>query len=365
MGRLSVSICCLVMALLCSSCGLGGFGGVSREDVASAGSKQATAAQGQGGEAITVYTARHYDADSELFGAFTRKTGIPVREVKGTAEELVAKMQQDGERSPADLFFTVDGGVLDYAKKAGVLQPLRSETIERQVPAEWRDSEYYWIGITKRARVLVYAKDRVKPEELSTYETLTDAKWRGRLLTRSSSSLYNQSLLASFISLNGPEAAERWAAGVAANLARAPEGGDREQALAVVEGVGDVAIMNAYYVGQLSVSADPEETGVPERLGVVFPNQETTGTHMNVSGIGLARHSVNTDKALKLVEFMTSEEGQTLLVSKSFEFPVNEEAALPPLLNSWGTFEAQELDFSELEAHRETALEIFARAGWL
>ncbi|WP_235885356.1 extracellular solute-binding protein [Paenibacillus cymbidii] len=345
----------LSVSILCSGCDLIGFNNESSYDA-----KAASAA----GETITVYSARHYEADSALFAAFTKMTGIPVNEVKGTAEELVGKMKQDGPNSSADLFFAVDGGVLSYAKREQVLQPLRTAAIDSQVPKKWRDPDEYWIGVTTRARVLVYAKDRVKREELSTYEALTDPKWKGRLLVRSSASLYNQSLLASFISLNGSKQAAQWARGIAGNLARQPEGGDREQALAIVDGIGDVAIMNTYYLGQLSISADPDEAKAPDKLGVVFPNQATTGTHVNISGIGLARYAPRKDNAVKLVEFMTSKEGQTLLVSRSFEYPVNEEAKLPELIASWGTFKSQLVAFSELGDRQREANELFQASGW-
>ncbi|MDQ6423240.1 Fe(3+) ABC transporter substrate-binding protein [Paenibacillus sp. LHD-117] len=313
---------------------------------------------------VTVYTARHYEADPLLFEAFTKKTGIEVVEIKGTAEELIARMKRDGDRSDADLFFAVDGGVLNVAKRENVLQPLRSETLDSQVPAKWRDPDHYWTGVATRARVIVYAKDRVKPEELSTYEDLTDEKWRGRVLARSYASLYNQSLLASFIALNGADEAERWARGIVANFARTPEGGDRDQAQAIADGIGDVAIMNTYYVGQLAASSDPDEAQLAEGLGVFFPNQETTGTHLNISGIGLARYSENRDNALKLMEYLTSKEGQTLLARESFEFPVNLEAEAADPLRSWGTFKAQRLDFADLEQYRQEAIGIFDKAGW-
>lgn len=313
---------------------------------------------------VTVYTSRHYEADSVLFETFTKQTGIEVIEVKGTPEELVARMKQDGVDSDADLFFTVDGGVLNFAKRQNVLQPLRSEVLDRQVPAKWRDPDYYWTGVATRARVIVYAKDRVKPEELSTYESLTDEKWKGKVLVRSSASLYNQSLLASFIALEGSDEAARWAKGIVNNFARVPEGGDREQAKAIADGIGDIAIMNTYYVGQLSTSKDPDEARIAEGLGVFFPNQETTGAHLNISGIGLARYSKHRDNALKLVEYITSKDGQTMLAQKSIEFPVNEEAEVADPIRSWGAFKAQQLDFAALEQFRQEAIDIFERAGW-
>lgn len=355
----------LFLSIVCTACGLGGSSGEPQNH----SEPTVTAIQDTGDTEmkngdVTVYTARHYEADSILFEAFTKRTGIKVNEIKGTAEELVARLKQEGEDSKADLFFTVDGGVLNYAKREKVLQPLSSEVVDRQVPAKWRDPDDYWIGIATRARVIVYAKDRVKPEELSTYESLTDDKWKGRVLVRSYSNLYNQSLLASFISINGEEQAEQWARGIVNNFARVPEGGDRDQAKAIADGIGDVAIMNTYYVGQLAASKDSEEARVAEGLGVFYPNQETTGTHLNISGIGLVRYSKNRENALKLVEYMTSKEGQTQLVQGSYEFPVNEEAEAAEPIKSWGAFKSQQLDFADLEAYRQKAIEIFKKVNW-
>jgi len=350
-----------IAILFCAGCGIIGNG-----EAASLGAEGRESAQpaAGGGKYVTVYTARHYAADTALFEAFTKKTGIRVVEVKGTAQELVDAMAREGEQSDADLFFTVDGGVLSEATRSGVLQPLRSDLVDANVPQALRDPEHYWVGVTTRARVIVYAKDRVKPEELSTYESLTDERWRGRVLVRSSSNLYNQSLLASFIALRGEEWAGRWAEGVAANLARPPEGGDREQAMAVAAGIGDAAIMNTYYVGQLSASDNPEEARATEGLGVFFPDQKAGGTHINISGIGLARHAKHAADALKLVEYMTSEEGQTQLSRESFEFPVNERAEVPELLKSWGSFKGQRIDFADLGSYNKQALDLFRRAGW-
>ncbi|WP_054024022.1 Fe(3+) ABC transporter substrate-binding protein [Bacillus sp. FJAT-28004] len=315
-------------------------------------------------QVVNVFTARHYDIDSQLFDAFTKETGIKVNEIKGTAEELVERLKREGESSEADLFITVDGGVLNYAKQNDVLQSIQSTTVDSNVPAEWRDNDNNWVGIATRARVIVYAKDRVKPEQLSTYEDLAGDKWKGKVLVRSSSSLYNQSLLASFIELNGEQKAEEWAKGLVANFARDPEGGDRDQAKAIVAGLGDVAIMNTYYVGQMLNSKDAEEVKVAEQIGVFFPNQDTTGAHLNISGVGLTKHAKNKDNAVKLIEYMTGKDGQTLLTQGSFEFPVNASADKPELLKGWGDFKTQKLDFTKLGEHNKKAVELLAKVGW-
>lgn len=315
-------------------------------------------------QVVNVFTARHYDVDSTLYDAFTKQTGIKVNEVKGTAEELVERLKREGASTEADLFVTVDGGVLNYAKQNGVLQPMTSQAIDKNVPKQFRDKDNQWVGVATRARVIVYAKDRVKPEQLSTYEDLASDRWKGKVLVRSSSSLYNQSLLASFIELNGEAKAEEWAKGIVTNLARKPEGGDRDQAKAIAAKVGDVAIMNTYYVGQMLNSKDAEEVKVAQNIGVFFPNQGTTGTHLNISGVGLTKHAKNKDNAIKLVEFITGKEGQTMLTNGSFEFPVNETADKPELLKSWGTFKTQQIDFGKLGDHNKKATELLNKVGW-
>lgn len=315
-------------------------------------------------QVVNIYTARHYAVDDVLYAEFTKKTGIQVNVVKGKAEELIERLKREGQSTPADLFITVDGGVLNNAKQNEVLQPVTSDVVDQNVPQHLRDKDNHWIGISTRARVIVYAKDRVKPDQLSTYEDLASDKWKGKVLVRSSTSLYNQSLLASMIELNGEQKAQEWANGIAANLAREPEGGDRDQAKAIVAGVGDVGIMNTYYVGQLLNSKDQEEVKVGQAIGVFFPNQATTGTHINISGVGLTRHSKNKENAVKLIEYLTGAEAQALMSKENFEFPVNPKAQKPELLQSWGEFKAQQIDFAKLGEHNQKALEIMDKAGW-
>ncbi len=313
---------------------------------------------------VNIYTARHYEVDDLVYQQFTEKTGIKVNVVKGKAEELIERMKREGEKTPADLFITVDGGVLNNAKQAGLLQPMQSEVIDKQVPKQFRDKDNEWIGLSTRARVIAYAKDRVKPEQLSTYEDLATDKWKGKVLVRSSTSLYNQSLVASLIELNGEQKAEEWAKGIAANLSREPEGGDRDQAKAIVAGVGDVAIMNTYYYGQLLNSKDPEEVKIADQVALFFPNQETTGTHLNISGAGLSKHSKNKDNAIKLIEYLTAAEVQAITSKENYEFPVNPETEKSELLKSWGEFKVQEIDFAKLGDNNKKATEIMNKVGW-
>ncbi|MFD1776065.1 Fe(3+) ABC transporter substrate-binding protein [Paenibacillus rhizophilus] len=339
--------------------------GADKASEAGAGNTEKTKPSAQAVEqVVNIYSARSYDVDALLYKKFTEETGIKVNVIDGKAEELIERMKREGESTQADLFLTVDGGVLNNAKQAGLLQPATSETIDQNVPKELRDPENQWIGLSTRARVIVYSKDRVKPERLSTYEDLTSPAWKGKVLVRPSSSLYNQSLLSSFIELNGEEKAEEWSKGLVANLARTPEGNDRDQAKAIVAGVGDVALMNTYYVGLLINSDDPEEVKVGQSIGVFFPNQETTGTHVNISGAGVTKYSKNKDNAVKLIEFLTGTEAQTMVTNENYEFPVNAKAELPELLKSWGTFKTQQIDFNTLGVHNAKAIEIINKTGW-
>jgi iron(III) transport system substrate-binding protein len=315
-------------------------------------------------QVVNVYTARHYEADEEVFKQFTEKTGIKVNVVKAEAEELIERLKREGESTEADLFITVDGGVLGKAKDSDILQKVTSEEIEKNVPENFRDQDGQWVGMSTRARVIAYSKDRVTPDQLSTYEALTEEKWQGKVLARSSTNLYNQSLLASFIELNGEEKATLWAEGIVKNFARQPDGGDRDQAKAIAAGVGDLAIMNTYYVGLMANSSDPEEVKVAESIGVFFPNQETNGTHVNISGMAVIKHSKNKENAIKLIEYITSVEAQEFLAANNFEFPVNADAKLPELLASWGEFKMQTLNYDTLGEHNQKALEIFNKTGW-
>lgn len=316
------------------------------------------------GGVVNVYTARHYDVDDELYTKFIDQTGIKVNVVSGSAPELIERLKREGASTPADVFITVDGGILNTAKEAGLFQPIESDAVLAQVAADLKDRDNEWVGLSTRARIIAYVKDRVDPSELSTYEDLATEKWKGRLVVRSSTNMYNQSLLASLIAINGEQEAEQWAAGIAANLARDPEGGDRDQAKAIVAGMGDVAIMNTYYVGHMLHSADAEEVKVAEQIGVFFPNQDTTGTHLNLSGIGLIKHSKNKDNAIKLIEFLTGVEAQSIFSNKNFEFPVNEKAEMPELLKGWGSFKHQRLDFAVYGEYNAKAVEIANKVGW-
>ncbi len=284
---------------------------------------------------LNLYTSRHYDIDDELYKQFEEETGIKVNVIEGSADELIERMKREGEQT-ADLFYTSDAGRLHRAKEEGLLQSVESDTLNKNIPEKLRDKDQEWYGLTKRARVIVYHKDRVDPSELSTYEDLTNSKWEDRILIRSSENIYNQSLLASLIELNGREEAKAWAEGIVNNMARDPQGGDRDQAKGVAAGEGDIAVMNTYYLGGMLNSADEEEVKVAEQLGVFFPNQETTGTHVNVSGIAVTKHAQNKENAIKLIEFLSSEDVQKQFASANYEYPVNPNVEPADTLKQWG-----------------------------
>lgn len=313
---------------------------------------------------VNIYTSRHYDTDAELYKQFEQETGIKVNVVEGNADELIVRLAREGEATEADVYITADAGRLSQAASEDLLQSIKSEILENNIPEKFRDENGEWFGISKRARVIVYAKDRVDPSELSTYEALTEDKWKGKVLVRSSESVYNQSLIASFIELEGIEKAKEWAQGIVNNMARNPQGGDRDQAKAIAAGEGDVAIMNTYYLGRMLNSPDAEEVKVAEQLGVFFPNQETTGTHINISGAGVTKHAKNKENAKAFIEFLSGAEAQKNFAQSNFEYPVNPEVELADVLQSWGDFKEQDLNLSVLGEHNADAIKLLNEVGW-
>ncbi|HSM08053.1 MAG TPA: Fe(3+) ABC transporter substrate-binding protein [Gemmatimonadota bacterium] len=313
---------------------------------------------------VNVYSHRHYEADRELFRRFTEQTGIEVNVVTASADELITRLENEGEASPADVLITVDAGRLHRAKVRELLQPVTSETLEAAVPEHLRDRDGTWWGLTRRARIIAYAPDRVDPDELSDYLDLADEKWEGRILIRSSGNVYNQSLLASILAHHGAAAATEWAEGVVRNMARPPSGGDTDQVKGVAAGIGDLAVVNSYYVARLAASEAPDDRRVAEAVAVFFPDDEGPGTHVNVSGAGVTRHAANREEAIALLEFLVGEEAQALFASANHEYPVRPGVAWSPILESWGQFRADTLDLTVLGERNEAAVRIFDRAGW-
>jgi len=322
-----------------------------------------TQTQGQT-QTLNLYSARHYDTDNALYESFTKKTGIKVNLVEAKAEELIERIKSEGANSPADLIITVDAGNLSRAKEAGILQPVSSKVLETAVPASLRDPEGHWFGLSKRARVIVYNKDKVKPSDLSTYEALTDPKWKGRILVRSSNNVYNQSLVGSMLEVNGPQKTEEWARGVVGNFARPPEGNDTAQIKAVAAGQGDIAIANSYYVARLLKSDKPEDKAIAQKIGAFFPNQNERGAHVNISGGGVVKTAPNKEGAIKFLEYMVSPEAQESFAKSNYEYPVLEGAALDPVVASLGQFKADATNAAAFGKNNPEALKIMDRAGW-
>ncbi|RKD73226.1 iron(III) transport system substrate-binding protein [Sinobaca qinghaiensis] len=317
----------------------------------------------EGGE-VNLYTSRHYDTDEALYEQFTEETGIEVNVVSGEDDELIQRMEREGEATEGDVFITADAGRLYRAKEADLLQPTDSEVLNENIPENYRDPDNEWFGLTKRARIFVYDPERVDESDLSTYEALTDEEWEDRILIRASENIYNQSLMASFIEIKGEEEAREWAEGIVNNMARDPQGGDRDQALGVASGEGDVAIMNSYYFGQMLNSSEEEEVNAAENLEVFFPNQEEEGTHINISGAGVTQHGPNSEEAVQFIEFLSGEEAQDDFSEANYEYPVNPDVEPSELLQSWGDFEEQDINLTILGENNAQAQMLMNEVGW-
>ncbi|MFN4282765.1 MAG: Fe(3+) ABC transporter substrate-binding protein [Alphaproteobacteria bacterium] len=320
----------------------------------------ASAASAQG--VVNLYSGRHYEADKQLYDEFAKQTGIKVNVVQASGNELITRIEREGANSPGDLFFAEDAGVVGRVKAKGLFQPVTSATLEKNIPANLREPQGHWFGLSTRARVIMYHKDRVKPEQLSTYEDLADPKWKGKLLVRSSTNVYNQSLMVGMMEANGEDKALAWAKGIVANMAREPKGGDRDQIAAVMAGEGDVAISNTYYLGHLIAAGKP---GQYDKLGVFFPNQKDRGTQVNISGIGVLKHAPNKDNAIKFVEFLTTPEAQKVFAAANYEYPVRAGVEVAPSIAQYGTnFKADALPVSVLAEKNGEAVKLLDRAGW-
>ena len=315
---------------------------------------------------VNLYSQRHYTVDEKQYEAFELETGIKVNVIKANADELIERLKNEGTNSPADLFISVDAGKLQKASELDLLQKITNEKINSNISDDLKDINGFWVPITYRARVLVYSKDRVNAEELSTYSSLTDDKWRNKILVRSSSNAYNQALLSSIVANKGGESATNWASSLVENFARDPKGNDRDQVKAIAAGQGDIAIVNSYYIGLLLSSEKEEELKAGKSVGVFFPNQGEGegGTHINISGIGLAKNAPNKENALKLIEFLTEESAQNRYVNTSFEYPVNPNVKPSDIVSNWGEFKRDELDLNQLGFFRKRAIEIFDKSGW-
>ena len=313
---------------------------------------------------VNVYSQRHYDSDKILLKQFEEKTGIKVNVVTAKAEELVAKLAIEGANTPADILITADIGNLYQAKEKNLLQPIESKILDENIPSHLRDNDKEWFALTKRARVFVYNPLKVNPADLSDYFSITDAKFKGRVVTRSSTAAYNKSLLASIIANHGEEKALEFSKGLVNNFPYNPKGGDRDQIRAVAAGDADIAIVNTYYLGVMLNSEDKKDAQIAKSLKIFFPAQETTGTHINISGAGVTAYSKNKENAIKLIEFLSSIEAQEIFAEANQEFPANPKAKSSATVTSWGTFKEDNIQLNEVGKYNKEAVEIATKANW-
>ena len=313
---------------------------------------------------LNLYSSRHYDTDEALYGDFTKATGIAVNRVEAQPDPLIERMRSEGANSPADVLITVDAGRIERAREAGLLQPFASEALASRIPAAYRDPEGHWFGFSTRARVFLVARERVADGAIRTYEDLADPKWKGKVLIRSSTNIYNQSLTGSILAAHGAEKTEAWARGVVANFARPPRGGDTDQIKAVASGEGDIGIANTYYFGALARSTKPEDKAIVEKIRIVFPNQGDRGTHVNISAAGIARHAKNLEAARAFLEYLSTPSAQRYFAYGNSEYPAVSGVDWPPVLSSWGQFKADSLNAVIFARNNAEALKIMDRAGW-
>jgi iron(III) transport system substrate-binding protein len=312
---------------------------------------------------LNLYSARHYQTDEALYANFTKQTGIKINRIEGKEDELLERIRNEGANSPADVFITVDAARLAKAHELGLFAPVASKKLESRIPAHLRTDD--WFSFSTRARVIIYNKATVKAADVQNYADLATPKLKGKFCSRSGSHPYNLSLMASVIAHEGEAKAEEWARGMVANFARAPKGGDTDQIKAVAAGECGVALSNTYYVARMMRSTKPEEQKAMEQVGVVWPNQAGTGTHINVSGGGMLKTAPNKDAAIKFLEYLASDEAQRYFADGNNEWPaVNSVKVANPALDTLGKFKADTLPVKNLAMYQAKAQIIFDKAGF-
>ncbi len=325
----------------------------------------APAAQAQDNKVLNLYSARHYDTDEALYANFTKATGIRINRIEMGDEALLERLRNEGTNSPADVILIVDAARLHTAEQAGLFAPVKSAVLEQRIPKELRSPAGTWFAFSSRARVLVYSKSGAFPQDVQTYEDLAAPRNKGKVCTRPGSHPYMLSLVASVIAHDGEQAAEQWARATVANMARPPRGGDTDQIKAVASGECAVALTNSYYLVRLMRSKKPEDQAVVSRIGMVWPNQASYGTHINVSGGAMAKHAPNKEAAVKFLEYLASDEAQAYFANGNNEWPVVK--SVKPRnaeLESLGTFKADALPIAEIAARTPAAQKLVDRAGW-
>lgn len=312
---------------------------------------------------LNLYSSRHYDTDERLYSDFEAATGITINRIEGKADELIERMRAEGVNSPADVLLTVDTSRLERAKNAGVLQAVDSAVLEQRIPGNLQDSDNQWFGFSQRARIIFFDRNEVS-DPPTTYADLADPKYRGLICIRSATNEYNQTLLASIITHAGTDAAREWARGVVANMARKPQGGDTDQLRALVSGECDIAVSNTYYFAR-SIRRDVDGlSDQRDMIGWVFPDQDGTGTHMNLSGGGIAAHAPNRDNALRFLEYLTGDQAQRYFSAGNDEYPVVPGVELAESVSSLGEFRADTVDLSAVAKNVPLAQKVFDEVGW-
>jgi iron(III) transport system substrate-binding protein len=316
---------------------------------------------------VNLYSSRHYDTDQQLYDAFTAETGIEINLIEGDGDELAERIKAEGANSPADVFITVDAGRLWRADQEALFQPIESAVLEERIPAEFRHPDNHWFGFSTRARVIYYDKERIDPSLIETYEDLTKPELAGEVCIRSGSNIYNLSLLGSIIEAEGEDAARDWAAGVVENFARPPEGGDTDQIKAVADGQCGVSVGNTYYFARLMQSDDPADQAVVEKVGIIFPNQDGRGTHVNISGAGVVANAPNRDAAVQFLEYLSSDSAQAYFSGGNNEYPTVEGVELDnPVLVAMGAvdFKRDTVNVAVFGEHQAQAQIIMDEVGW-
>lgn len=316
----------------------------------------------QAGEEVNVYSARHYDTDMALYEQFTKLTRIEVNLIEGGSDALIERIVNEGEFSPADMLITVDAGRIWRAQQKGIFQAVASTTMTERVPAHLRNSDGFWYGLSKRARVIVFNKQRGLPIEVKRYEDLANPALKGQVCMRTSSNIYNLSLMSALLEADGKTAAESWATGVVSNFARSPQGNDTAQLKAVAAGECGITIANTYYLGRILGSEKSQDKAIAANLGVIFPNQDDRGSHVNISGAGITKYAPNRDNAVLFLEYLTSDFAQKLFAEGNNEYPILG-ATIGPVA-TLGSFKEDVLDVQLLGQRQAEAVKVYDRSGW-
>jgi iron(III) transport system substrate-binding protein len=313
---------------------------------------------------LNLYSSRHYQTDEALYANFEKATGIKVNRIEGPEDPLIERMKTEGNKSPADVLITVDMGRLFKAQEAGLFQPISSKLLDEKIPRELKAADGSWFGFSVRARPIYYAKSKIDRKEIANYEDLANPKFKGKICVRSGNHPYNLSMMSAMIAANGPTKAEEWARGVVANMARSPKGGDTDQIRGVASGECEIALGNTYYFARIMKSDKAEDKTVVEKVGVVFPNQDNRGAHINISGAGVAKYAPNKEAAIKFLEYLASPEAQNYFANGNNEYPVVGIASGNAQLQSLGNFKRDSLTMEMVGKNYAAAAQIFDRVGW-